>query len=180
MKSTAVTAPLCLLGYGILRWVDGRNGRRHDGLAWTLGHSLFFLSIVLFAVLAVMLRRGAPGRRAIADPALYAVIVGAACFLWVISGDLFRTFGDRWPLPGALNFAGPMVFVLGMVTLLGLRVAVRELPWWSPALFFAGFIAISADLDLLPFAALAIGAAFVPVAVNSVAPARHREAETVH
>ena len=84
-------------------------------------------------------------------------------------------------MPDALNVSGPLLFVLGMCAQLALRVAAREVPWWSPALFFAGFLAISIDLDLLPFAALAILAAFVPVAVNSRArTAEDRAPETVH
>ncbi len=48
MKSTAVTAPLLLLGYGILRWFDGRDGH-HDktGFTWRAGQMLFLLAMVL-------------------------------------------------------------------------------------------------------------------------------------
>jgi hypothetical protein len=157
MRSIAVIAPSCSFAYGICRWLDGRDGHHHNGPAWTVGHVLFFASIVLFAVLAAGLGRR---RGTVATAAAVATWIGGACFLWVITGDLFRAFHDRWPLPGGLNIAGPLLFVVGMTTLIALEV--RNI--WSPALFLAGYLAISVDLDLLPIAALVILAACVPLA----------------
>jgi hypothetical protein len=162
MRSTTIIAPLLMLGYGIARWVDGFDGARHNGVAWPIGHTMFFLAIVLFAVLAVALARRAPGRTAVAWTACAATLVGAFCFLWVITGDLFAGFGRD--LPGPLTAIGPPLFVLGLVTLLGLQAGARRLPFWSPIAFLAGFLAISFDLDLLPLAALVLLAAAVPVA----------------
>jgi hypothetical protein len=124
MRSTTIAAPLLMLGYGIARWIDGFDGARHNGPAWPIGHTMFFLAIVLFAVQAVALaRRSLP---AVAWPALAATLAGAVCFLWVITGDLFAGFDAD--LPDALNTVGPLLFVLGLVTLLALQVVARRLP----------------------------------------------------
>ena len=162
MRSTTIAAPLLMLGYGILRWIDGFDGERHNGPAWTAGHVMFFLAMVLFAVQAYGLARRARDRLAIAVPALAGTVFGAACFLWVITGDLFSGFDH--PLPGLLENAGPALFVIGMVTLLALQSVAHRLPFWSPAAFLVGFVATSVDLDLLPFAAALILAGSVPVA----------------
>ena len=162
MRSTTIAAPALMLGYGIARWIDGLDGTRHNGPAWTVGHTMFFAAMVLFGVVAAGLARRAPDRLAVALPALIATLAGAACFLWVITGDLFSSFDH--PLPSLLGNGGPALFVIGMVTLLGLQSFAHRLPWWSPAAFLAGFVATSADLDLLPFAAALILAGSVPVA----------------
>jgi hypothetical protein len=160
----AFAAPLLLLAYGVLRWLDGLDGNHdHDGPAWNAGHLAFFGSIVLFVVIAVALARRTRMGRRIAAVAAAAVAVGAGCFLWVITGDLSERFQHRWPLPDALQIAGPLLFVLGMVVLLSLQVAAGRVPVWSPVLFFAGYLAISVNLDLLPPAALVILAATVPL-----------------
>jgi hypothetical protein len=116
--------------------------------------------MVLFAALAVGLaRRAVTGRRPAAVLAAVAVL-GVGCFVWVIIGDLWASFPD---LPDPLRVAGPLLFVLGMVVLLSLQVAAGRMPVWSPVLFFAGYAAISVDLDLLPLAAVLILGSLVPL-----------------
>ena len=156
MKSMAITAPLLMLGYGVLRWIDGRDSH-HDktGFPWRAGHVLFFVAMVLFALLAVRLA-AVTTPRPLAVVSAVAAVAGVAAFLWVITGDLFAGFPD---LPDALQTAGPLLFVLGLAVLL-----FRTQPWWSPVLFLAGFVAISVNLDLLPVAALVVLGAFVPLA----------------
>ena len=169
MRSTTIAAPLLMLGYGIARWIDGFDGARHNGPAWPIGHTMFFRALVLFAVQAVALARRS--RPVVAWPALAATLAGAFCFLWVITGDLFAGFDAD--LPEALNTVGPLLFVLGLVTLLALQVVARRLPFWSPVAFLAGYLAISVDLDLLPLASLLLVVAGAPVARGVfVAPRR--------
>jgi hypothetical protein len=168
MRSTIIAAPLLMLGYGIARWIDGFDGARHNGPAWPVGHTMFFAAIVLFVIQAAALaRRSLP---AVAWPAFGATVVGAFCFLWVITGDLFPSFDTD--LPGVLNAAGPPLFVVGMVALLSLQVVARRVPFWSPVAFLAGYLAISVDLDLLPLAALVLFAGSIPVARGVFAPPR--------
>jgi hypothetical protein len=167
----AVTAPMLMLAYGILRWIDGLDGHRKGGPAWNLGHTAFFIAILLFAVLAVALRRiirdESPSRRPVADAAAAATLLGAVCFLWVILGDLFADLRDAAPLPGALELTGPVLFQCGILTLLSLLVIARprRLPAWSPLLVLLGFATIAATLDLLPLASILVGAGLVPLAI---------------
>jgi hypothetical protein len=165
----AVTAPALLFLYGILRWVDGLNGIRGDGAAWDAGHVAFLGSIGLLAALAVSLYgpvvRAAPERRVIAGAATAAALAGAACFAWVTVGDLSPAVAATAPLPDALRFAGPLLFQLGLLGLLAFRVLDRRLPAWSPLAVLAGYAAIAADLDLLPFAAVLVGTGLAPLAL---------------
>ena len=160
----AVAAPALLLLYGIARWIDGWDGDRGNGPAWDVGHVAFFVGIALFAVLAVRMRTVVTRLRPLATAAVAAVVFGAGCFLWVIVGDLFDSFSDRFPLPDPLAAAGPALFGIGMLILLALLSRAGRLPYWSPILFVIGYALISVDLDLLPFAALMILIAFVPLA----------------
>ncbi|XVV09046.1 hypothetical protein ACQP2X_29900 [Actinoplanes sp. CA-131856] len=181
MRLMAVAAPLLMLCYGLLRWVDGWDSDRGNGPAWDVGHVAFFAAMVLFAVLAVQMRGLVAGRRAVtvaASLAAAAAVFGVGCFLWVIIGDLFDDFRERFPLPDVLETTGPALFGLGIVVLMGLLAAARRLPWWSPALFLAGFLAIPVDLDLLPFAATAILIAFAPLA-RPAEPAQTASVTTV-
>ncbi len=160
MRSISVAAPLFLLAYGVLRWIDGLDGHRKGGPAWNIGHVSFLIAMVLFAALAIGLARRAVTGRRLAMVLAAVAVLGAGCFVWVIIGDLRESFPD---LPDPLQIAGPLLFVLGMVVLLSLQVAAGRVPVWSPVLFFAGYAAISVNLDLLPFAAVLILGSLVPL-----------------
>jgi hypothetical protein len=172
VRFCAVAAPVLLLCYGLLRWVDGRDGQHGPGLAWNVGHTLFFAAFVLLGVLVAAIRpvvvRAAPGQRVIAGVATVAALFGAACFLWVILGDLFAGFHDAVPLPDALELLGPILFQLGALTLLIELVVARprRLPVWAPIAVLVGFGAIGANLDLLPVGAVLIGVGLAPLAVT--------------
>jgi hypothetical protein len=122
----------------------------------------FLLAMLTFAVLAVGLRNIVPDR--VSDVATGAVIVGTLAFVWVILGDLFQRVDDAVEVPDAVMNLGPILFELGLLTLL-VRLVVRRLaPWWSPVLVPLGFVPIAVNLDLLPLSALVILAGLVPVA----------------
>jgi hypothetical protein len=194
VRRAARDAPVLLLTYGLLRLVDGLDGHRGPGLAWNLGHLAFFAAMVLFGLLAVSLTRLAPpgsrlaprGARRVATVATATTVFGVACFLWVITGDLSAGFRDATPLPDLLQAAGPLAFALGMLTLLGLLVAARRVPFWSPLLFGAGIVLITVELDLLPIGALLLLAALSPLATTEThpgddrVPAIHTRARALH
>ncbi|AEV83198.1 hypothetical protein ACWT_2178 [Actinoplanes sp. SE50] len=162
IRRTAVAAPALLLTYGVCRFLDGLDGRRGSGVFWNVGHVAFFVAMVLFGVLAVGLR-GLLGGRPVATVATVVALAGVACFLWVITGDLFHGFRRAAPMPDALQTAGPMLFPLGMLGFFGLLVAARRLPVWTPLLFGVGTAAISVDLDLLPIAAFVVFCSLLPL-----------------
>ncbi|MGA8115802.1 MAG: hypothetical protein WCA46_19245 [Actinocatenispora sp.] len=172
VRFAALAGPLLLLGYGVLRLIDGLDGSHGSEPYWSLGHTLFFLGIILFGVLAVGLLRLVPRTagwpRPLAKAATVASLFGAACFLWVIAGDLFQDFHDAAHLPDVLMMIGPLLFELGQLTLLSILASVRprRLPAWSPVLVLVGFVALSANLDLLPLSALLVLAGLTPLVVK--------------
>ncbi|MFB8024847.1 MULTISPECIES: hypothetical protein [unclassified Streptomyces] len=165
-RAPVLVAPLLLALYGLLRLVDGLDGDHGPGLAWNLGHTLFFFGFLLFGVVTFRLRELVPGTtprgRIAANAATAASLSGIACFLWVILGDLFA---DVAPLPEPLEMTGPLAFQLGWLTLLVMLVTAtpRLLPVWSPLFVLAGFVLFAADLDLLPVGAVLLMAGLAPV-----------------
>ncbi|MFI6823112.1 hypothetical protein ACIBJE_19465 [Micromonospora sp. NPDC050187] len=172
LRPTAVTAPLLLLGYGLLRLLDGLDGHRvKGGWEWNVGHVLFLLGILLFAALMAQLRGllRARARRngTVLDMATVAGLAGAAAFVWVIVGDLFPRFAEAVETPDPVMLGGPLLFQLGLLTLLVLAVRARLVPAWGPVLVLVGFAAIAASLDLLPVGAAVVLAGLFPLTPRS-------------
>jgi hypothetical protein len=181
LRISAVAAPVLLLFYGLLRLVDGLDGEHGPGLAWDIGHTMFFVAFLLFGVMVVGLRHMVPatsrGRLVAAGSATVAGLFGVAAFLWVILGDLSEPIREQAPLPDPLYAVGPLLFQLGVLTLL-VQLAVlrpRRLPPWSPVLVFLGFVPIAVNLDLLPLGALLILAGLAPLARRAGSSAQPAE-----
>lgn len=169
VRLAALAAPVLLLLYGVLRLIDGLDGDHGPGLAWNVGHTLFFGAFVLLGVLIVGLRQmvsHAVWPRVIATVATVAGLLGVAGFLWVITGDLFPSFEEAAPLPELVDMAGPLLFQVGVLTLLTMLVVARprRLPVRSPLLVFAGFVLFAVNLDLIPIGALLVLAGLAPLA----------------
>jgi hypothetical protein len=64
-----VAAPLFVMAYGVIRLLDGLDGSRGPGLAWTSGHIAFITAMILFISTFVQMRRMA-GRTGGPSPAL--------------------------------------------------------------------------------------------------------------
>lgn len=169
VRFSVIAAPVLLAVYGALRLVDGMDGDHGPGLAWNVGHVAFFAAFVLLGVLAVGLRQllAATTRRApmVANLALLSALFGAACFLWVIAGDLSDRVSDAAPVPDAIDMVGPLAFQIGMLTLLALlvRVRPRRVPVLTPVLVLLGFVVFAVSLDLVPIGALLILAGLAPL-----------------
>ncbi|WP_327088908.1 hypothetical protein OIE66_42510 [Nonomuraea sp. NBC_01738] len=168
----SILIPSLLLCYGVLRLIDGLDGDHGPGLAWNLGHTFFLAAFLLLGVFLVELRRLVPPAtapmRVAAGTATIAGVFGAACFVWVILGDLFPGLAESAPLPEPLKLASPLVFQLGLLTLVTMLAAARprRLPVWSPPLVFLTFGLIMVNLDLLPLAAICLLAGLAPLARN--------------
>jgi len=173
VRLTAIAAPILLFLYGVLRLIDGMDGHHGPGFAWNLGHTLFLIAFVMLGGLTVGLRRLVPATsrpaRVVADLAMVAGLFGAACFIWVILGDLFARVHDAAPLPGPLEVAGPLVFQVGVLGLLVMLVVARSrrLPFWAPILVLAGFLLFAMNLDLIPIGALIVLCGLSPLARRS-------------
>lgn len=187
-------APAFMLGYGVVRLIDGADGTHGPGPAWTIGHVLFLIGLSLFGVVVVGLRAMLSGARLrsriVANLATAFGLVGLLSFVRVILIDIIvglravdhdamsalydRYDNDPIALPSALYDVGPAFFFIGLVALLALQVAAtpRRLPAWSPALVVLGFVVIQANLDLLPLGAALFLASLRPV----VAPTSRRGA----
>ena len=166
LRAAALAAPTLLLIYGILRLIDGADGDHGPGLAWDLGHTAFLAAFLLFGVLVVGLHGLVPSSaRRVATVATTAALIGVAAFVWVILGDLFPRLDDAVELPDPVFVAGPLLFQIGVLTLLVMLAVLppRLLPAWSPILVFLGFIPIAVNLDLLPLGALLILAGLFPL-----------------
>jgi hypothetical protein len=174
VRITAIGAPILLFLYGVLRLIDGMDGHHGPGFARDLGHTLFLIAFVLLGGLTVGLRRLVPvtrrPARMVADLAMVAGLFGAACFIWVILGDLFARLHHAAPLPGPLEVAGPLAFQVGVLGLLVMLVVARprRLPFWSPVLVLAGFLLFAINLDLLPVGALIVLFGLSPLARRSL------------
>lgn len=168
MRFSALAAPTLLLLYGVLRLIDRLDGDHGSGLAWNLGHTLFLVGFVLLGVLTVGMRQLVPATtmrtRIVAGLATVIGVLGVASFLWVILGDLFADFHDAAPLPDAVEMIGPLLFQLGVLTLLIVLATARprRLPVWSPPLVLIGFVLFAVNLDLMPIGALLILAGMAP------------------
>jgi hypothetical protein len=173
VRITAIVAPILLFLYGVLRLIDGMDGHHGPGFAWNLGHALFLIAFILLGGLTVGLRRLVPVTtrpgRVVADLAMVAGLFGAACFIWVILGDLFARLHRAAPLPGPLEAVGPLAFQVGVLGLLVMLVVARSrrLPFWTPILVLAGFLLFAINLDLIPVGALIVLCGLSPLARRS-------------
>jgi len=183
MNKILIAAPLCFIAYGIIRLIDGADGEHGPGPAWTVGHLFFLLGVLLYAVVLVGLARTL--RTVPARLAALAGLVGVLAFVRVIVVDLIVGFRavdnadkprisdeyDRWPgdlgIYDAFYALGPILFLLGLLTLSILLVRARRQPLWSPFLLLAGFVVISLNLDLMPLAGALLLGGLLPVLVSS-------------
>ena len=191
MKKIFAAAPLLLFAYGIVRLIDGADGNHGPGPAWTIGHLLFLAGFLLYAAVLVGLRRLILRGRGVATVAVVAGLIGVMAFLRVIVIDLIVGIRaadpaamdrigdeyDRWP--GNLGIydtfyqIGPLLFLLGLLTLAILLTVARKLPAWSPVLLVLGFVLITINLDLMPLGAAALLIAVLPLVTR-------RQRKTVH
>jgi hypothetical protein len=155
MRYAYIGAPLLVVAYGVVRLIDGLDGSKGPGPAWTIGHLFFLAALALFAVAMVGLWR--ERRNWITTAALVGGVTGAVAMARVVVVDIIVAWGAADRAEMERNYAryefplgdlGGILFPLGLLVLL---IAVRR-PWWRPVAALAGFAAILVSLDLLPLA----------------------------
>jgi len=181
-------APALMLAYGAVRFIDGLDGQHGPGPAWTVGHLIFLVSLLMYGgVIAGLYGRvrataGGTARRVTAGVATTVAALGLVTFVRVAIVDIVvglqaadpaekSMLSDRYAdlpavLPQAIYEIGPMFFMLGLLALL-IQFAVvtpgrKAVAALSPVLVTLGFVAITVNLDLLPAGAALIWLALLP------------------
>jgi hypothetical protein len=173
-----IAAPLLVLSYGLIRIVDGFDGSRGPGLAWTTGHLAFLAALAVFVPILRQLRTMA-GRGLIATIWTVIALAGIAAltvqfvidivvgFLAADHAEMARLSGLVSDVPGveaAVYAGGPSLFYTGMLALFVELAVRRQVAYWIPVLVLVGSVLPIIDKDLLPIGAALLLISYVPVA----------------
>lgn len=141
-----LAAPLFVLAYGILRIVDGFDGERGPGPAWTFGHLAFLAALGLFIwIFQDMARRvGTRGRIVAVIATAGAVALFGQFAVDVVAGFLAEDHAGMATIsrqvravPGVSPFCydvGPYLFYAGQLTLVVMLALGRHIKPWTPLL----------------------------------------------
>ncbi|MGV9773627.1 hypothetical protein [Streptosporangium sp. NPDC003464] len=179
-----IATPLLVLAYGIIRILDGLDGSRGPGLAWTTGHLAFLAALALFVPVFWEMRRmagrgvvatvsaglGTVGILAAATQFVIDIVVGFLSADHAAMGVLF----DRvQAVPGvsiAIYDGGPYLFYLGQLALVVQLAVIGRVKAWTPLLVLIDLVLPIVDRDLIPVGAIFLLVSFVPLA-RELAPA---------
>jgi hypothetical protein len=187
MRLSYLGAPVLVLTYGVLRIIDGLDGVRGPGPAWTMGHVAFLLALFFWVPVTLDLRRrlgGGPASTAFTVVAgVGAAALTAQFVIDIVAGlraadhaAMSAQLQQVRSIPGvmpAVYAVGPSLFYLGMSALVIHLAVTRQVRAWVPVVFTAGTLLPLVDKDLLPLGALCLLAASVPLVTRS-SPARAR------
>ncbi|MEV3984860.1 hypothetical protein [Nonomuraea sp. NPDC049758] len=187
-RAAFVAAPLLVLSYGVIRIVDGLDGSRGPGLAWTAGHLAFLAALALFIVIFREMWRML-GRNRIATTSLVVGLVGIACaaaqfvidivvgFMAADHDAMSPLFDQVQAVPGvslAVYAAGPLLFYVAQLALVVQLAARRQVKLWTPVLVMLDFAIPILEKDLIPLGAVCMLVSFWPLARRQApAGARH-------
>jgi hypothetical protein len=181
-RGSYVLGPVLFGAYGLIRILDGLDGERGPGLAWTAGHLCFLAGLVFFVRGFAALRALAGPRDGTAAVGLVTGFLGAAALavqfgVDIVTGllaadhaEMSRLSSDFGALPGveaAFYAFGPMLFFVGQIVLTVRLGVLRRLPWWSPALVVVTAVMPFVGKDLIPVAAVLLLAAYAPLSASS-------------
>jgi hypothetical protein len=180
IRPAYLAAPLLAMGYGILRIVDGFDGSRGPGPAWTLGHLAFMAALVLFVVIFRDMW-GLLGKNRVATGTLVLGTVGiglafAQFAIDIVVGFMAADHEAMGPLfdqvqavPGVsllVYEAGPILFYVAQLVFVIQLAVQRRVPLWVPVLVLAQVLLPFASKDLIPVGALLALIAFLPLALR--------------
>ncbi|WP_208616298.1 hypothetical protein [Amycolatopsis regifaucium] len=162
----------------MIRIVDGLDGSRGPGPAWTIGHLAFLGAMAFFVAVFVQLRRMA-GRNALATVTTVVAIAGAVALSGQFAVDVVAGFmaddhlgmsqiiAEIRKTPGlslAVYDVGPYLFYLGQLGLVVQLAATRVISVWTPLLVLFDLITPFIDKDLIPLGALVLMISFAAIA----------------
>ncbi|MBN6056107.1 hypothetical protein JYK22_29540 [Nonomuraea sp. RK-328] len=187
VRTAFVAAPLLIFAYGVIRIVDGFDGERGPGPAWTTGHLAFMAALVLFVPIFWELRRRLD-RNALATAAVAVGVAGIACafaqfaidiavgFMAADHAAMGPLFEQVKAVPGvslAVYDAGPFLFYLAQLVLVTQLAVRRQARAWTPVLVFLDFTLPIIERDLIPVGALLLLISFVQLSRRGAATPRH-------
>ncbi|KPC65231.1 hypothetical protein [Streptomyces chattanoogensis] len=179
------TAPLLVTAYAGFRALDGLDGERGPGPAWTAGHLAFLAALILFVTVFLELRRLA-GRGLFATATAVVGLVGAVCSMAQISVDIVvgalaadheamrAMFADVQSVPGVnlvVYTAGPVLLYLGLLVMFCQLALARAVPVWRAVAVVLAVLVSLLGLDALPAVGLLLCAALVPFPRRGTSPA---------
>ncbi|MGI5471926.1 hypothetical protein [Streptomyces sp. CA-132043] len=169
--------PLLFGAYGVIRLLDGLDGTKGPGLAWTTGHLCFLGGLAFFAQGFAVMRRTAGNDRwssagfwtGNAGVVALTVQFGVDIVTGLMAGshaEMAGLTGDFQSVPGvelACYLLGPMLFFLGQLLLTGRLAALRVLAPWAPVLVLADSLLSYAFKDLIPLGAALLLLSYSPL-----------------
>lgn len=176
-RTAFIAAPVLMGAYGVIRIVDGLDGSRGPGLAWSLGHLCFLGAIAFFVQGFVAMRRAVGGGR-LSTVGLWVGVAGAVAVAGQFAIDLVVGFlsADReamnvlfdrvQAIPGMLPVFydfGPLLFFVGQLILVSQLAKRRVLKPWAPFLALVDTTLPFADKDLIPLGAVLLLVSFAPL-----------------
>jgi hypothetical protein len=184
-RTAFIAAPLLTFAYGVIRIVDGLDGSRGPGLAWTTGHLAFLGAMVAFVFVFVQMRRLA-GRDTVSTLAAVIGTAGALALsgqfaIDVVAGLLSTDhlgmsllIADIRSTPGvtvAVYDVGPYLFYIGQLALVVRLAVMRRISAWTPLLVVFDLVTPFVDKDLIPLGAIVLLISFVSIAKRMPATA---------
>jgi hypothetical protein len=173
-----VAAPLLVMAYGVIRILDGLDGSRGPGLAWTTGHLAFIAALAMFISTFLQMRRMA-GRDLLSTVSATIGIIGVLAlsaqfvidmvvgFLSADRAGMGVLFDQIQAVPGvsiAVYDGGPFLFYIGQLALVVQLAVVRRVKVWTPFLVLLDLLLPFIDKDLIPLGAIFLLISFVPLA----------------
>ncbi|MEU7860245.1 hypothetical protein [Nonomuraea sp. NPDC049141] len=189
-RTALIAAPLLVLAYGVLRIVDGLDGVRGPGVAWTVGHLAFLGALTLFVPIFWEMR-SMLGRSAVATTTLVAGVVGIGCaaaqftidiivgFLAADHDAMSSMFEQVQAVPGvslAVYSVGPILFYVAQLAFAALLAGHRMVKVWVPVAVLAEIVLSVIDKNLIPVGAVLLLVSFLPLMGRRTPMARHTPA----
>jgi len=172
-----IAAPVLMFGYGVIRIIDGFDGERGPGPAWTIGHLVFVVAMGMFLLVFRHLHRLA-GRDTLSTVTLVVAAVGAVALVGqfgvdIVNGfladdharmaEISRSVHKNQLVALALYDVGPYLFYAGQFVLVLQLAVTRRIAGWTPFLLLIDLIMPLVDKDLIPIGAAALLISFVSI-----------------
>lgn len=173
-----LAAPLLTFAYGVIRILDGLDGSRGPGLAWTTGHLAFMAALVMFLLVFGHLHRLA-GRDALSTVTVAVASAGALALFTqfgidVVAGlmaddragmsEITRSVRGNPIVSLFVYDAGPYLFYVGLLALVARLAVARRIAAWTPVLVLFDLVMPLVDKDLIPVGAAVLLVSFVSIA----------------